>query len=220
VVRYLALLSHALTVAMKEWGWIDDNPCRKVTKPKEPRGRVRFLDDREREALLCACRESRNVLLYPMVVLAIATGMRKGEMQQLRWHQVDLDEGRITLEETKNGERRSVPLVGRALAEIRKLACARQLDTHLVFPGANPSKLIEIRAAWSAAVGRSGLRDFKFHDLRHTAASYLAQGGATPIDIASVLGHKTLAMVKRYAHLSESRVRDVLVDMNQRAFGS
>jgi integrase len=80
VVRYLAVLSHAFSVAMKEWGWVDDNPLRKVTKPKEPRGRVRCLEQSDREALLEACAASTCALLYPVVVLAISTGMRRGEI--------------------------------------------------------------------------------------------------------------------------------------------
>jgi integrase len=79
VVRYLSALSHALTVAMKEWGWLDDSPMRKVTKPTEPRGRVRFLNDFEREALLTACRESSNPYLYLAFVVALSTGMRQGD---------------------------------------------------------------------------------------------------------------------------------------------
>lgn len=220
VVRYLALLSQSLSVAMKEWGWIDDNPCRKVTKPKEPRGRVRFLDDHERERLLYACLESRNQLLYPLVVLAIATGMRRGEMLKLRWPQVNLERAVITLEETKNGERRNVPLTGHALEQMRKLARLRRGNGDLVFPGGDACGPMDFRTAWSSAIMKSTLHDFRFHDLRHTAASYLAQGGATPLDIAAVIGHKTLAMVKRYAHLSESRVKAVVTEMNQRAFGS
>jgi len=110
-VRYLAALSHAFSIAIREWGWTDDSPLRKVGKPKEPRGRVRFLDDRERECLLEACRASGSPLLYPIVVLAIATGMRRGELLHLRWDQVDFTRNIITLHETKNGERRAIPLV-------------------------------------------------------------------------------------------------------------
>ena len=114
VVRYLAALSHAFSIAMREWGWTDDNPLRKVSKPKEPRGRVRFLDDGERDGLLHACRASDNSLLYPIVVLAIAIGMRRGELMHLSWRQIDFTRNTITLHETKNGERRAVPLVGLA----------------------------------------------------------------------------------------------------------
>ncbi len=94
---------------MREWGWVTENPVRRINKPKEPRGRVRFLDDDERARLLQACRGSANPLLYPIVVLAIATGMRRGELLPLRWNQVDFTRNTITLHETKNGERRAIP---------------------------------------------------------------------------------------------------------------
>jgi integrase len=219
VVRYLAALSHAYSVALREWGWVTENPLRRIIKPKEPRGRVRFLDDAERESLLQACRNSNNTFLYSIVVLAIATGMRRGELLTLRWEQVDFARQTITLHETKNGERRVVPLVGHALHLLLALHQRRRTESALVFPSTTLQKPVDITKAWKNAVARAELQDFRFHDLRHTAASYLAQGGATPIDIAAVLGHKTLAMVKRYAHLSECRVRDVLAEMNQRAFG-
>ena len=185
-VRYLAALSHAFSVAVREWGWVTDNPLRRVTKPKEPRGRVRFLDDSERERLLKACRASDNALLYPIVVLAIATGMRRGELLHLRWNQVDFTRNTITLHETKNGERRVIPLVGLARELLHGQNQMRRIDTDLVFPSATVAKPLDITKAWRTAVAKSGLRDFRFHDLRHTAASYLAQGGATPIDIAAV----------------------------------
>ena len=95
VVRYLAALSHAFTIAVKEWGWAEENPVRKVTKPKEPRGRVRFLDEKERDALLEACRNSSNPYLLPVFVLALSTGMRRGEIMNLRWEDVDFFKNRI-----------------------------------------------------------------------------------------------------------------------------
>jgi len=110
VKRYMAVLSHAFTVALKEWGWIEDNPVLKVTKPAEPRGRVRFLSDEEREALLNACRDSTNPWLYTVVVVSLSTGMRKGELMGLSWRDVDLQTERLVLHETKNGERRVVSL--------------------------------------------------------------------------------------------------------------
>jgi integrase len=211
-------LSHAFSVALREWDWVKHNPLLKVTKPKEPRGRVRFLDDDERARLLQACRASANPLLYPIVVLAIATGMRRGELLPLRWDQVDFNRNTITLHETKNGERRAVPLVGLARELLRGCHEVRRIDTDLVFPSSAVAKPVDITKAWRTAIAKSAVPNFRFHDLRHTTASYLAQGGATPIDIAAVIGHKTLEMVKRYAHLGESRVRQVLVDMNERIF--
>ena len=217
VVRYLAVLSHACSVGMREWGWVTENPVRRINKPKEPRGRVRFLDD-ERARLLQACRGSANPLLYPIVVLAIAPGMLRGELLPLRWNQVDFTRNTITLHETKNGERRAIPLVGLAVELLRKRYQVRRPDIDLVVPSPTVAKPVDITKAWRTAIAKSAVPNFRFHDLRHTAASYLAQGGATPIEITAVIGHKTLAMVKRYAHLGESRVRQVLVDMNGRIF--
>lgn len=93
VVRYLAVLSHAFTIAVKEWEWLDDSPMRKVKKPTEPRGRVRFLDDDERIKLLKACKTSPNKILYICVILAISTGMRQAELMTLEWKDVNLKEG-------------------------------------------------------------------------------------------------------------------------------
>lgn len=219
VVRYMAALSHAFTVAVKEWGWVDDNPFRKVTKPREPRGRVRFLSDDERGRLLAACKASANPDLHPAVVLALSTGGRHMEIMGLRWPLVDLKRGVLRLEQTKNGERRSLPLAGLALELMQARAKVRRLDTDLVFPGSNPAKPLDLRAPWLAALKVAGIEDFRWHDLRHSAASYLAMNGATLAEIAEVLGHKTLAMVKRYAHLSTDHTAGVVARMNAAVFG-
>jgi integrase len=219
VVRYLAAFSHALNTAVKEWGWLDDSPMRKVSKPREPRGRVRFLDDNERGRLLDAAKESGEPNLYPMVVLALATGMRQGEALNLTWADVDFERGRVVLHETKNGERRSPPLARAAAEVLREHAKIRRLDTQLVFPSARAHKAIFPRAAWERAIAAAEIADFKFHDLRHTAASYLAMAGATQVELAAVLGHKTLQMVLRYSHLSEAHTRGVVDRMNEKIFG-
>lgn len=134
VNRYLAALSHLFSVAVKEWGWLDDSPMRKVAKRKEPKGLVRFLSDEERERLLKACRESSNRLLYPVVVLALSTGMRLGEVMGLTWGDIDLNRGLAILHETKNGERRAVHLTGHALDQVKALFKVRRIDTDLLFP--------------------------------------------------------------------------------------
>ncbi len=219
VVRYMAVLSHAYTIAMKEWGWVDDSPIRKVTKPKEPRGRVRFLDEDERIRLLEACKESPNPYLYTIVVLALSTGMRHTELMTLTWGDVDLVKERVILKETKNGEIRQVAITGHALELLKQLDKIRRIDTHLLFPGKFPKKPIDIRTAWESALKRANISNFKYHDLRHTAASYLVMNGASLAEIAEVLGHKTLAMVKRYAHLSDTHTAGVVSKMNQKIFG-
>jgi integrase len=220
VVRYLAALSHAFTIAVNEWQWVDSNPVIKVRKPREARGRVRFLSDEERSRLLEACRQSGNPHLYPVVVLAVATGMRQGEIMHLTWEDVDLKRGRITLHATKNNERRVVPLVGHALETLITHAKIRRLDTALVFPARQQgaTRPINLRAPWLASLKRARIQDFRFHDLRHSAASYLAMNGASLAEIAEVLGHKTLQMVKRYAHLSEAHTAQVVASMNARIF--
>jgi integrase len=221
----MAALSHAFTIAVREWGWIEDSPMRKVTKPKESRGRVRFLSDEERNRLLKACRESSNPYLYPVVVLALSTGMRRGEIMDLTWDKVDLSRGRAILHETKNGDYRAAPLAGHALELLKELAKVRRIDSNLLFPSKEiqpqkPQKPVDLRDPWDAAVERAGIHDFRFHDLRHSAASYLAMNGASLSEIAEVLGHKTLQMVKRYAHLSEGHTASVVASMNQKIFGA
>ncbi len=220
VVRYLAALSHCLSIAVKEYQWLEDSPLRKVSKPQEPRGRVRFLSDDERAALLTACEDSLNPCLYPVVVLALSTGMRSGEIMHLEWRDVDLARGWLTLRETKNGDMRGVPLTGKALELVKEHArTRRRVDTPLLFPGMNPGKPVNLRQPWEKALKQAGIEDFRFHDLRHSAASYLAMNGASLNEIAAVLGHKTLAMVQRYAHLSESHKAGVVERMNAAIFG-
>ncbi|MGE3319093.1 MAG: tyrosine-type recombinase/integrase [Candidatus Berkiella sp.] len=218
VVRYMAALSHAYSMAVKEWGWLDDSPMRKVTKPKEPRGRVRFLSDEERSRLLTACKESSSPYLYPITVLALSTGGRRMEVIGLRWCDINFERSIITLHETKNGERHILPLAGHALDLIQVLA-QDKTDCEFVFPGKNTKAPVDIRTPWENALKRAGINDFKFHDLRHSCASYLAMNGASLAEIAEILGHKTLQMVKRYAHLSDSHTSKVVASMNEKIFG-
>jgi integrase len=218
VNRYIAALSHCFTIAMKEWGWVEDNPLRKVTKPKEARGRVRFLSDDERKTLLKVCKESSNPLLYPIVVIALSTGARLGEILSIKFNQVDLERGTITFFETKNGEIRVVPLVAHALDVVKEMSKVRRIDTDLLFPSNNPQKPIDIRHPWKEALKKSGIKNYRFHDNRHSAASYLAMSGATLTEIADVLGHKTLQMVKRYSHLSEQHTSKIVTKMNKQIF--
>jgi integrase len=226
--RYSQALGHVFTVAMKEWGWINQNPVANIAKYKEPRGRVRFLSDEERAGLLEACKESDNPFLHTVVVLALSTGARKMEILGLKWQDIDFERSQIVLHETKNGERRVLPLQGYALALVREYAKVRTLGCDYVFPSKKASKNaqgkiiyqpIDIRTSWENALKKAGIEDFRFHDLRHSAASYLAMNGASLAEIAEVLGHKTLQMVKRYAHLSEAHTHNVVSKMNERIFG-
>ena len=149
--------------------------------------------------------------------------MRKGEILGLRWGTVDFERHLITLLDTKNKDVRSVPLVGLAHSEMDRLAKVRRLDTDLCFPGKKlPSGevlVVNIRAPWEAARKESGLQNFRFHDLRHSCASYLAMNGATDREIQEILGHRSTVMTRRYSHLSQNHTRGVLERMNEGIFG-
>ena len=208
--RYVAALSSAYSMAVKEFGWIDTNPCSKVRKLSEPRGRTRFLTDDERERLLISCENSNAKELLIIVLLALSTGARKNEIRWLRWDDVNIQTGTVIFRETKNGTIRSVPLVGRGLDLIREWGKIRRLDTDLVFPGKNPKHPVLFEKSWKKALKESDIEDFRFHDLRHSAASYLIMAGVHMRTVAEILGHKTLAMVQRYSHLSPEHLRGEL----------
>jgi integrase len=213
VNRYMATLSHALSFAKRERKLIDSNPMSDIARKKESRGRTRFLTDAERAALLGACEKSEWRALRPLVLLAITTGARRGELVNLRWEDVDLKAGRALVRETKNGEQRTLPLAGKALEALRELKLQNSARSAYVFPA--PTVVLNPQTGkpeldapyeyfdshWYAALEAASLDDFRFHDLRHTTASMLAAQGASLLEIADVLGHKTLAMVKRYSHL-------------------
>ncbi|MEK6594687.1 MAG: site-specific integrase [Pseudomonadota bacterium] len=213
VNRYLHTLSSVFKTAMREWQWCDRNPLSLISKGTESRGVVRFLSDDERNALLKACKASAAEYLYALVLLALTTGARRGELLALTWDDVDLNKVQIVVQESKNGERRALPLAGPVLALLRERSKVRRLHNSRVFPGNKEDKPLDIDDAWQKALKAAGIENFRFHDLRHSAASYLAMSGATPGEIAAVLGHKTLAMVKRYAHLSEQHTAGVVQRM-------
>lgn len=221
VRQYMAALSHAFTLAVTDWGWMVNNPMSKVRKPDLPPPRVRFLDEDERKRLLRACKESDCGFLYVVVVIALSTGARYGEIMNLRWRDIDLARGIARLEHTKNRERRALPLTHHALELIEDMNGKVQPEgSDLLFPRADGQKPIELRGHWYKALEAAGIEDFRFHDLRHSAASYLAMNGATLAEIAEVLGHKTLQMVKRYAHLSDQHTAAVVERMNRKIFAA
>jgi integrase len=215
----------------KEWGWISRNPVQEAKKFQEPRGRVRYLSDDERKNLLKACRKSDYRPLHFIVVLALSTGMRKEEILSLKWSQVDLTEGFLLLTKTKNNERRRVPVRGLALELLKEHAKIRHLHSEFLFPGEKDSpekecrkvpclnRHFDIRKPWQSVLKEAKIEDFCFHDLRHSCASYLAMNGGTLLEIAEVLGHKSLEVVKRYAHLAESHTANVIEKMNRRFIG-
>lgn len=218
VIRYLASLSVCFSYGLEDLGWVESNPVRNVKKPKPERGRVRFLSDEDRKNLLVRCQADENPYLYTVVVFALLTGARQSEIMGLQWKDIDFKRRRATFHDTKNGERRSVPLVKQAYDLLNAMSKLRRIDSSYVFARKDGKKPMEIRKRWEKAVRDAGLEDFRFHDLRHTAASYLAMNGASLLEIADILGHKTLSMVKRYSHLTEGHTATVLERMAEAHF--
>ncbi|WP_460710335.1 tyrosine-type recombinase/integrase [Lysobacter terrae] len=213
--RRITALSAVLTVTVKEYGWLTKNPIPNVTRMPDSKGRERFLSDAERTQLLDACRASELDALHPLVTLALATGARKSELLGLLWSQVDMGRGTVRFLDTKNGESRTVPLAPPAVEALKAWGKGR-LRTGPVFPYTKD----QVDKPWRDAREAAGLQDFRFHDLRHSAASYLAMSGASLMDIAAILGHKTLAMVKRYSHLSEQHTKAAVDRMAEKFLGS
>ncbi|WP_303672521.1 tyrosine-type recombinase/integrase [Vampirovibrio chlorellavorus] len=219
VIRYLASLSVCFSYAVEDLGWLDSNPIKEIKKPQPERGRVRFLSDVEQERLLIACQSSKCPYLYTVVMLALLTGARYGEIMGLRWQDIDFERKTLLFEKTKNGERRSVAIVPLASQLLEALSKARRIDSPYVFARDDGKQPKDIRKQWEKAVKEANLADFRIHDLRHTAASYLAMTGASMLEIADILGHKTLSMVKRYSHLNDSHTAGVLKKMAEHRFG-
>ena len=217
--RYSATMSTACTFGCNQ-GWLRENPVKRLDPITEPKGRVRFLSDDERDALIAECEKSDEPRLLAMVVFSISTAARQNEMLMLPWQDVDLEKGTATFTETKNGETRTVPVTGFALELLKDRSKVRRIDKAVDFVFADAKgKPTFPRRAFLKALKAAEIDDFRWHDLRHTCASYLAQNGASLAVISEVLGHKTLAMVKRYTHLTEQHTAPVVADMTAKVFG-
>ena len=156
-------------------------------RKQESKGRVRFLSDDDRKRLLTACKESPHKHIFPIVVLALSTGARRGELLPLTWKQIDFKRSVITLTETKNNETRTLPLRGFAHDTLLNHSKIRLIDCDYVFPNQSGRKPVDLKSAWDAVIETAEIKDFRFHDLRHSAASYLAMNGATLSEISAIL---------------------------------
>jgi len=212
--KYKAAASVVFNYACREFD-LAENPTRHIRSLSEPSGRIRFLSDSERSALFEACRSSQWGKLYLLVLLAITTGARKGELINLRWKDLDFDRQTAYVETTKNGEPKVLPLTKDVIVELSRF---KDQTPQLIFNSEiKTSKPYEFYKLWKKALKQAEIEDFRFHDLRHTTASYLAQSGASLLEIADVLGHKQIQMTKRYAHLcidhKQKLINDVLGNM-------
>jgi len=190
--------------AMRDWGMEGlDNPVAKVRKPSMGRPRDRRLEPGEEERLLDACRQYGDGQIFAAVVLALETGMRRGEIASLEWKHVDFRRRTVHLPETKIGEPRTVPLSSRALVVLRQLP--RRIDGQ-VFGLRSDA----IGLAFRRVCDRAGIKGLRFHDLRHEATSRFFEKGLNPMQVAAITGHKTLQMLKRYTHLKAEDLAELL----------
>jgi len=196
VNRALACLKCMFNKAI-EWGKASDSPAKKVKLFRENNKRVRYLEREEMAKLLANCKDN----LKAIVILALNTGMRKGEILGLKWHDVDFKHNIIFLLNTKNNEKREVPInehARNALIGIRK-----HPESQFIFCGKDGKPLGDIKKSFFTALKKSGILKFRFHDLRHTFASHLVMNGVDLNTVRELMGHKSLQMTLRYSHLSQ-----------------
>lgn len=217
--RYLAALGKAFSVCEKQWFWIKESPMRRVSRLRENKARERYLTKDEITRLLDACRNNKSPHLYPVVIFALGTGARKGEILNLKWSNIDFFRSTATFMDTKNGENRTVHLSDQILNALEEHRGRRIVASTYIFNSLNGQKPADITKAWVNAVKQAGLgKDVVFHTLRHSAASHLAMNGLSMLEIGAVLGHKS-NITKRYCHLSPQSTAKALNRLNDDIFG-
>jgi site-specific recombinase XerD len=204
--RELATLKKAFNLAVREWEWCKDNPVSRVSMEKENNKRDRWLSLDEEAHLLQHCPP----WLHDLVVFALHTGMRMGEILELTWRGVDFTRRTVTVLRSKNGERRTIPLNETVLAMLRQKSKLRSLTTELVFcsQAFTPMESGHLRRSFRLALKKAKIDDFHFHDLRHTFATRLVHAGVDLYKVQRLLGHKSPVMTQRYAHHYPESLRD------------
>lgn len=200
VNRELTLLKHMFAKAV-EWKLLLANPLRGVRPLNVPTRMERILELSEEERLLAACDRVRSRFLRPVVMLALNTGMRRGELLSLNWEQIDLIQRSIRILNAKtNSSERSIPMNSTTYALLCELARSKKLP--FVFPSNRKAgeQILDLKKGFKRAVQLAGLPKIRFHDLRHTFATRLVQSGVDIITVQHLLGHAKISMTARYAH--------------------
>ncbi len=222
VNRRMSCISAVLTEA-QQWDWVQDNVARIRRIPGEVQ-RDRLMTPEEQKLLLKACKTSSEPHMYAFVVCAMLSGARAGELVGLRWKDIDLDRGLARLLNTKNGTHRPVPIRGHALELVRKMKSHEKVASlrgdDFVFKNKTGYAPFYYRKVWCEIRNEAKLGDFRFHDLRHLAASHLAMAGATQRELMEVLGHKSAAMTQRYSHFFDQHIADLGDRLQVRLFGN
>ena len=208
VIREFGLVQRIWEVAKVEWGIpLGDNPVKAIRKPKADKARERRLRAGEWDRLLEASGESRNPFLLPLVQLALTTGMRRGELLNARWSDLNWTASTLHIPLTKNGDPRTIPLSGQAKRVLAGLGMAWSNDHRIIPTSAEAAKL-----GWQRLTKRAGIEGLHFHDLRHEAVSRFFELGLTIPEVALISGHKDPRMLFRYTHL---RAEDVARKLNE-----
>ncbi len=204
--RELAILKHMYTIAVKEWEWCRDNPVKRVSMEKEGQPRDRWLTYGEEKRLMEACLGR----LQEIVTFALNTGMRQGEILSLKWQDVNLFSGVATLQETKNGERRAIPLNRTVWELLKAKSKIWYLASDYVFTSSVWTKIDggNLRADFMKALKTAKIEGFCFHDLRHTFATRLVQRGIDLYKVQKLLGHRDNKTTQRYSHHYPESLRD------------
>jgi len=206
VLRMKAVLSSIFKYAIDE-GYLKNNPVAGIKIAATPNQIGRFLTEEELHALLKASKDSTWDKLNLLILMGVMTGMRRSEMMGLRWSSIDFTRNLAILGDTKNGTQRRPPIPKPVMDELLKF---RELGTGLVFcRPKNSEKPFNFRVQWEHALERAKVKNFRFHDLRHTTASYLVMDGVTLHETGKILGHKCLQTTERYSHLSTDRVSEL-----------
>lgn len=213
--RYFSALSAVFTKAVNEWQYMEYNPVRSIRPLKEPTGRTRWLSDDERKRLIKNAILIHNKPMYELIVLAISTGARKSELLGIKKQNVLLKKNKILIENTKNRSNRALYINDTSCRIVKSLISKYPQKTYL-FSSKKGDVPMTIEPEWKNLLGKSNIKNFRFHDLRHTAAAYLAMNGATLNEIAELLGHKTFNMTKRYAHIADSHLKQVSEKMQNK----
>lgn len=218
VNRRMAAISAVLTYGMDEHSKVvETNPARVegLAEDNERDPLEHFTQDM-RNALLAACKAHDEPALYALVRTAMVTGARAGELLSLRWADVDLEAGLVRLRKTKNGDKRPAPLAGEALKLLKARSKVRRIDNDLVFYNKHTGGPYNYRQHWAAVKKTAGVTNFRFHDLRHLAASELAMAGVSLMQIGEVLGHRSAQMTKRYSHYSDQAIKGLGAVLSER----
>lgn len=222
VNREIGLFSSAINYARNEWDWEIPNPVM-GKRLREPEGRIRWLTKEEAVQLVAAAgTDPRATHLPDLIRLGVNTGMRKGEMLGLEWRRVDLKANLVHLgaEHTKAGKRRSVPLNDEARSALLNRARFRAEhcpSSPWVFTNRKGERIESVKTSFSSACEIAGIEDLTVHDLRHTCAAWLVSAGASLIEVRELLGHSTIRMTERYAHLAPDNVRNAVARLDERS---